>query len=238
MMRNKSIIATFVLVASLSVAATGQTIKGNTVDKWVTTTGIAAGTGETAREEAIAQALRTAVEQACGVFLKAESKTRNYKLVYDKVFADAVGYVKEHEVIKTWIKDGQTYAKVKARVSTQKFEKDWAVIAHTVEQENNPRVIVAIVEAVKHTTTGPEYKVDEAGTVQTKIEDFFLTKGLTLMDRQQSEEVSKRDVLLAVIKNDTKKLAALGTKFKADVLVIGRASAKYGKTIKVASQKM
>ncbi len=221
-----------------AAAAPGQVVQARPVDRWVTTTGVAAGTDEKARDEAVAQALRTAVEQACGVFLTAQSKAADYQAVYDRVFADTVGYVREHKVLKTWIEDGKTHARVRARVSTQRFEKDWAAIAHTVNQENNPRVIVAIVEATHHGTGGPTYQVKEGGTVQSKIEDFFLSKGIALMDRATATNVSKRDVLLAAIKDDDKAVAALGSRFKADVVVTGRASAKFGKTLHVAGVRM
>jgi hypothetical protein len=229
-------------VAAALAAAAGtlraQDIKAEPVDRWVTVTGAVAGGGERAVKEAVAQALRKAVEQACGVFLTAESKTKNYQLIYDKIFADAVGYVREHEVLKTWGEEGKTFAKVRARVSTQKFEKDWAVIAHTVEQENNPRLMVAIVEAVRHTATGPVWEVDRQGIVQGQVEDFFLSKGLSLVDRSTAGKTKRRDVRLAAVKGDRKVLAALGARFKAEAIVVGSATAKYGKSIRVGEAVM
>jgi len=228
-------------VLSVLVAATGasgQQITVKPTDRWITVTGVAAGLNETAKDEAVAQALRTAVEQACGVFLTAQSQSRDYQAVYDKIFADAVGYVREYKVLKTWTDDEKTHASVRARVSTQKFEKDWSVIAHTVERENNPRLIVVILEAVYHATLHPGYEVKETGIVQGKIEDFFISRGITLMDHAVAGDISKRDVLLAVVKDDTEEVAALGARFKADVVLIGRASAKYGKTIEIAGQTM
>lgn len=226
-------------VHAACVAALGQTIEvRKVVDKWVTVTGTAAGVDEKAAEQAVAHALRTAVEQACGVFLTAQSKTRDYKAVYDKVFANTVGYVIEHKLLRTWTEGQTTRVRLRARVSTQKFEKNWAVIAHTVHQENNPRVVVAIAEAVRYTPTGWTYEAKEKGAVQTKIEDFFITKGLTLMDHATARDVSKRDVLLAAVRDDTEAVAALGARFKADVVVMGRATAKFGKTISIADQRM
>jgi hypothetical protein len=207
------------------------------MEKWMEATGRAAGTDETARDEAKAKALRTAVEEGCGVFLTSQSKTRDYKAVYDKVFANAVGYVREFTIVKTDVEGGVTIVKVKALVSTRKFEEDWASIAHTIEQENNPRIIVAIVESIYQTTTGPSYEVKEDGIVQTAIEEFLLSKGLTLMDRTVAADVAKRDVLLAAIKDDASEMAALGARFKADVVVTGKASVKFGKTLDIAGQE-
>ncbi len=214
-----------------------QDIDTDAIDEWVTVTGVAAGTDGKAEDAAVDRALRKAVEEACGVFLTAQSKTEDYQATYDKIFANAVGYVRRHKVMKVWTDDGQTYATVKVRVSTQAFEEDWASIAHTVEQEDNPRVIIAVVEQIEQTVDTSKV-VDEGGIVQTKLEDFFLEHGITLMDQETTAEVSKRDVLLAAIKNDEKELASLGARFKADVVITGRATAKYGKTIEVADVEM
>ncbi|MCE5326691.1 MAG: hypothetical protein LLG01_09770 [Planctomycetaceae bacterium] len=226
-----------VLVA-ISSAAVAQPIAARPVDKWVDATGRASGADDKARDEAVAQALRTAVEEACGVFLTSQSKSEDYKAVYDKVIANAVGYVKEHKVVKVSIEDGVTTARVRARVSTQKFEEDWASTIHTIHQENNPRVIVAIAESVHQTTEGPTYRENDSGTIQSKIEDFFLSKGITIMDKNTAASVSKRDVLLAAIKDDMTEVASLGARFNADVVVTGRATAKYGKRLDVSGQTL
>ena len=224
------------LLTAVCPADPPDDIDAEPVDKWVTVTGVAAGADLTAEDEAVAQALRQAVEQACGVFLTSESEAVNYQAVYDKIFADTVGFVREHEVLRTWTEDGKTYAKVRVRVSTQQFAEDWAVIAHTVNQENNPRVVIAILENVSD--EGDTTEVDEAGAVQGIIEDYFLERGITLMDRQTAANVTKRDVLLAALSNDEDAVASLGARFDADVVVTGRASAKFGKELNVAGVEM
>lgn len=320
--RKLIVLSILFLVTGLTFA---QSIRKKTGEAWITVTEQAAGTRPRAKDEAIHKALRRAVEQACGVFLTSESKAKNFKGVYDQIFADAVGYVKEYDVDKTWTKDGSYYATVTALVSTQKFEKDWAVIAHTYAQEQYPRVIVVIGETTyemvneiereeKHaevdtidlkaehhargevtaggvagrdvaagqvsgtfrrrgrvrprnwavmsaserqawlaraeaeahsedTLTGKatsrradSYKtwrrvaneMKEGGTVQTKIEDFFLEKGIKLVDRGTARKVNKRDLMLAAAQDDLSQVAALGAKFDADVVILGTAAAKSG----------
>ena len=210
-------------------------VTGSVTDKWVTVIGAAAGETLTAKDQALAAALRKAVEQTCGTFLKAQSQTKNYKLIYDKVFASTVGFVRKYEELRTWTTDGKTFVRIRARVSTQKFQKDWATIAHTVHREGNPRVIIVVAESTVWTAGGWKFQtdVDEAGGMQSKLEDFFLSKGIVLMDRQTAKKVSKRDLMLATIKDDTKAIAAIGARFKADVVITGKATAKYTDTITI-----
>ena len=226
------------LVLCLAGVVLAQPVDPIAVERWMEATASAAGVNKNAQDEAVKAALRKAVEQGCGVFLDSHSKDQDYKLVYDKVFTYTAGYVKEYKTVKTWIQDDKSFATVRALVSTQKFEKAWADIAHTLNQENNPRVIVVVAESTIWTTTGPIYRTEETGTVQTKIEDFFLDKKIQLMDRATAVNVSKRDILLAAIKDDTREIASLGARFHADVVVVGQASAKYGNQIEIGGQTM
>ena len=215
------------------------------VDKWVTVTGKSAGVDLSAQDRAIANALRKAVEQACGTFISAQSQTKDYKLVYDKVFANTVGYVREHRTPSIWTEGKVTYAKLDARVSTRKFEQSWATIAHTVAREGNPRVIIAVTDAdwarATVATAPPvieEIPADQrtmtAGVAQAVLEEFFLSKGLQLMDKATSIKVGKRDIILAGLADDLNALAAAGARYNADVVVFGQASTRRGSTIQIA----
>jgi len=211
------------------------------VETWRTATGQAAGVSISAKEEAKQAALRKCVEEACGVFLTSQSRTEDYKTVYDKVLANTAGYVIRFDVVKEWTQGDISCATVKALVSTRRFEESWANIAHTVLQEGNPRVLIAIAEATYMPTTSwvnDVKEVKEAGAVQSKIEEFFIDKGITLVDKATAADVTKRDILLASLKDDTAEVAALGARFKADVVIVGQASAKYGDEISVGGTRM
>jgi len=227
-----------VAVFSLALPVFGQVLEKAPVNKWVSVTGVANGLTAAAQDEAVKVALRKAVEEGCGVFLTSSSKAQDYKLVYDKIFANAVGYIREYKVTRIWTQGGKTYALVSAYVSTQKFEQDWAVIAHTISQENNPRVIIAVSDATYTATNISEENSIEAGTVQGKLEEFFLEKGIKLMDRETSARVNKRDIMLAGLKDDARELAALGSRFKADVVIYGQAAARYGNVINVGGSQL
>lgn len=239
MSNRTGVLAAAVVLGVASFVFAQPVVNAPVVDKWVTVQGEAAGTDLKAQDEAVKAALRKAVEQACGTFLSSETKAQDYKAVYDKIFADTVGYVIEHKVGKVVVDGNVTKVTVTARVSTQKFEKDWAVIRHTVTQENNPRVIIAISEKVRWATTADaNIKVEEAGNVQSKIEDFFLSKGIVLVDRGTTEKVSKRDIVLASMRDDAAEIAALGARFHADVVITGQGETVYSGQIAVSGVTM
>lgn len=230
----KAIVATILTLSTfLAAGAYAQERPDKDVDTYVTASGEAAGTGQTAVDEAVAAALRKAVEETCGVFIRAQSKTEDYQAVYDKIVANTAGYVLDHKVLETKRTADTTTVKVRAHVSTVKFEEDWARIAHTIIQEGKPRVVVIVAEATNWDHDAPRYETDANGTMQSKLEGFLLEKGLDLVDKATAQSVTRRDLALAALKDDNDKIAAIGAKFHADVVIIGKASAKFGKTLEI-----
>ncbi len=199
----------------------------------VTVTGKAAGTDVKASDEAKMDAKRNAVEQAAGVFINAMSETENFQLVKDRILGQAGGYLKEYTVDKEWTADGISYCEITAVVSVAKFERDWAEFAHAKEDEGNPRMVVVIIE---------DNDVDDLkdpvlnGICQSKLENFFLSKDIQLMDKGVSERVRERDLTQAALNNDVTKLAAIAAEFKADILVYGRAEAKRGGAVNIGGR--
>jgi hypothetical protein len=235
-------VAVLLALASASLVLAQPAGFAKETETTVTATGEAVGTSASAKEEAKLAALRKCVEQGCGVFIKSKTKTEDYKTVYDKIIANTPGYIVRYDLVKEWQADGNSYATVKAVVSTRKFEEDWVKIAHTLHQEGNPRVIIAIAETTYTPATqwATEVKeVKECGAVQSKLEDFFLSKDVQLVDKATAESVSKRDILLASLKDDVAEVAALGAKFKAEVVLVGQASAKFtGKEVNLNGAKL
>lgn len=185
--------------------------------------GSAAGTNANAMEEARMDALRKAVSRVCGEFISSQTKVKNYEAVYDKTMALTVGYVTESDVLGRRVVDGVSYCKVRATVSKARFEKEWARLLHTIEAEDNPRCVVVVIEDSNLDDNVPP---KANGVVQSVLENFFLEKGLQIMDQGASDKVRERDIALAAINDDINKLAAVAASFKADVVIRGVAEAR------------
>jgi hypothetical protein len=203
--------------------------------KRVKVVGRAAGTDVRAGDEAVQAALRAAVEQACGLFLNAQSQTEGYALIKDRILSQAGGYVNEYTELRRWTEGDLTMVEIEATVSVVDFERDWAAFAHLKEDEGNPRMMIVIIE---------DNDVDDLkppvlnGICQSRIEHFFLDKDVQLMDKGVSEDVRERDVSQAALDSDVAKLAAVAAEFKAEVLVFGRAEAKRGGTMVLGGQTL
>ncbi len=227
MSQCKRVLATFAVVLLFAAPSWGQ------MAKRVKVIGRAAGTDVKAGDEAVKAAQRAAVEQACGLFINAQSQTENFALTKDRILSQAGGYINEFSELRRWVEGDVTHVEIDALVSVADFERDWAAFAHLKEDEGNPRMMIVIIEDNDvDDLKPPEFN----GICQSRMENFFLSKDVQLMDQAVSEQVRERDVKQAAVDNDVTKLAAIAAEFKAEVLVFGRAEAKRGSTLQLGGQ--
>jgi hypothetical protein len=106
------------LVAPMAPAA-AQSVTPSEVQEVVATGTAAIGTGGilAARRAAQAQALRSAVEKTTGVFVSAQTLTRNYVLLRDQVTTRAEGFATLKEVLGEKIGPESVTVRVRALVS-------------------------------------------------------------------------------------------------------------------------
>lgn len=88
------------------------------------------------RDAAIKQGLRSAVEQAIGVFLKSETVVENYQLLSDKILTHSRGYVQSFDIVKEERRNGSYYLTLSAVVTVKELENTLVELRlHTREVE-------------------------------------------------------------------------------------------------------
>jgi len=78
-------------------------LSSNTAIKEVMVEGVSAiegGRKDIARDHAIKDALRKAVEQAVGTLISSETVAENYEVLSDRIYSKAEGYVAEYKVLR------------------------------------------------------------------------------------------------------------------------------------------
>ncbi len=130
----------------LSVQAFGQE---DSDGKTVTVTGegvIFNNDQVTAKDKAIDSALRRAVEQAVGTFVKSTTLVENYVTVEDRILAQARGFVKEWKILSEKVEGNVVSVKVQAVVAATKLKNSLDAIQWAVAQKEYPRVMLMIAE--------------------------------------------------------------------------------------------
>ncbi|MCA9553870.1 MAG: flagellar assembly protein T N-terminal domain-containing protein [Myxococcales bacterium] len=102
---------------------------------------VVAGDKAVARDRAIDDAKRKAVEQVAGAQVSAESISENFELVQDRIYSRASGFVKNYQIVSELEAEGVYRVKIKAQVDQGAIAQDLSVLF-----ADKPRVIVMVAE--------------------------------------------------------------------------------------------
>lgn len=185
-------------------------------EKEIIAEGLAAGGSLQSREAALNRALRNAVEQAVGALVDSETMVRNFQLLDDKIYSEVKGYVKSYEIISDNGGEGGTYSiRIKADVALGALTRDVKALGIIRERLSYPRVMVLIDDYID----GIEQPRHIAAI---QIEKIFIRNNFPVVSKEQTEKIKMRDATLAYA--DPKKAAALGRRYGAEVVIVGRAT--------------
>jgi hypothetical protein len=111
--------------------------------------GRASGDYRTAREQALADALREAVRIGIGVDLLGESKVKDFNLDYDRVLCSAFGHIKNYSILESKLgKDGIYRVKIQAKVEKGAPEtKDSLALKQLIQAKGAPRLAFKVSDS-------------------------------------------------------------------------------------------
>lgn len=179
--------------------------------------GQAAGTDLKAKDAAVRDALRNAVEQGAGVVLSSTSAVKDFKLLNDLIITQTAGYVQSYELQDENKENGTYWVSIKAVVSIGKLNNDLLAKGLIYALKDKPVVMVLVAEKI-------DGEDQTSSNVGTKLESGLLDLGMQVVDKAQLEQIKARDIELNYKNPD--KAAALGRRFGADIVLIGEANAE------------
>jgi len=192
----------------------------------ITADGVAAITGNVtiAREKAIDDALRRAVEQAVGTLISSDTMTNNFQVVHDKILAQTSGYVKKYEIVKEQRVGEEFRVTVMADVGRENLQRSLEALGLLHELKEKPKVMVIIEEKVGGLfgTTAWE----NVGQAESTIMERLVAAGFSVVDPATVRANIPRDKALRLLEGDPKAAAAAGLQYGAQIVITGRAFSK------------
>ena len=177
-----------------------------------------------ARDVAIQDALRNAVEQVTGVVISSSTVVENAMVMEDNIYSKAKGYVKAYSVLSEGEADnGMTYnVKVKAQVRAGAIKDD---IGDILRGAGNPRLMVLITEQNigQHQYSGLDVNLNVA---ENAIMENMRNKGFEFVDQEANERNMRKDKALAAMQGDAAAAAFIGDRAGAEVIITGKSFAK------------
>ncbi len=99
-----------------------------------------------ARQKAIDDALRRAVEMAAGTRVSGMTETRDFQLRMDRVLTHAQGFVRRYEIVREGMDGEVVQVSVRAYIGTAELDKDLEAMGLLVARKGMPRTMVLIAE--------------------------------------------------------------------------------------------
>jgi len=179
-----------------------------------------------AYDDALASALRNAVEQVVGTMIQSNVLVENYQVVEDRIYSNTRGYVKSYQVINQENRGNNIVeTTIRAVVKKSNLENDLNAIGLLISQKNKPRVMV-LIDEVNMNQHYYYYDNRDLNTTANELTNKFLEKGFTFVDQNVVAQKLQRDAALAAVEGDANAARAIAKESGAEVLIVGKALSK------------
>ncbi len=161
-----------------------------------------------ARDRAISDALRVAVEKSVGVMISNETLVENYQVISDKILSKSKGYVQSYELVSDKRDDDMYTVIIQALVSEGQLKDDLDAIHSIIARKSKPRLMIVFKE---------DHQDDYMA--ESSMVKYFLSKGFKLVDPdtvRKSLNISEIERMIA----DPDAASKIGQRFGAEVMII------------------
>ncbi len=177
-----------------------------------------------ARDKAVDDALRKAVEQAVGTMVSSDTMTESYKVIHDKILARTSGYVERYKILSEGVEGDLYRVRVQAEIGRADLTNDLNALGLLHVMVEKPKVMVIIDEKIGglYGTTGSE----SVGQAESTIIEKLINSGFNVVDADTVRANISRDKALRILEGDNKAAAAEGLKHGAQIVITGKAFSK------------
>jgi TolB-like protein len=168
--------------------------------------------------DAIRQALRSAVEQSAGVFISSQTEVENFVVNKDKILSRSEGYIKNYQLLKQEKKEGEYYVEIKALVSLEKIKNDLVALKILLDALQRPKLMVL----GKDIYLNCNFK--NTSLAETEISSLLIQKGYEVVDKKQIDQAHKLDQARLILNGNDLAARMLGLEFGAQYVVVTQAS--------------
>ena len=179
-------------------------------------TGVADGKTARARDEALNDALRKAVEQGVGTVVTSDLTVEQKRLVEDRIYTESSGYIQQYKILSEEKSDDLYEVKISAAVRMTKLADDLRSIGLIIRKKRNPRVMV-VVYSREMNSSYLGVSLEGNRNVENQTERELIAKGFKVLDAGQVSR--KKELERLLLEGDSSQAGRLARDFGADVLV-------------------
>lgn len=184
-----------------------------------------------AKDKAVADAMRNAVEKAVGTLVTSDSQTKDFELVSDRVLTHSKGYIKTFDITKQ-TDDGSTLTvSLKAVVGKDNLEKDVDALLRLIHQKGKPKILIMVAEQnIGQPDAQAWWSTQGFTTNLDVVENTFIEQwapaGFSFVDPQALRGKIKVSKALQSPNVDDSEAKTFAGKAGAQVVIVGKAIAQ------------
>jgi hypothetical protein len=190
-----------------------------------------------ARDAAINDALRIAVEQAVGIVLSSESVVENFQLLSDRVYTQSQGFVRDYKVLAESKSEDSYRVVVRATVSVGVLRDELQGLGVLMAQKGMPRVMFFLAEQnigqsqPQFWWSGGVPVSAELAVAENTIAEEMKSRGFILVDRSAASQNIQLEPTLQKADLTDQAAVTLGSQNEAEIVIVGKALARYTKNV-------
>lgn len=202
---------------TLTVTGMAQIVDGNTL---------------AARDAALRDAMRKAVETGLGTLLESRTLVENFALVNDQIYSNAQGFVSSHEVLDEKEEYGSYLMTIRATVNRDQLGKDARALGLLEDLMGKPKMMILLDEY----WWDPGVPADQQTPVSdpasgARLAEKLLERGFSLVDAATARQLRATEMLMMddlmasgeAIARIAQKAAA---DYGAEILILGSCKAE------------
>jgi hypothetical protein len=167
-----------------------------------------------AKQEAVARAKWSAIEQAVGVQVKAQSFVQNFTLVDDAMKTEVTGAIRDYKITSEEKRQDLYWVRIRARVEPTKAQQAVSALAL-----NNS---IAVFIPAKKPKAGGSDEYDETNILSETLIGKLKAQDYTVVDIAPTNAIDAAEIERAAKGGQTMTLRSLMYKFLSNLLIIGK----------------
>ena len=175
------------------------------------------GEGPT-KEQALATAMRRAVEQGVGTFVTSSTTVVDSQLVDDKILSHSKGYVTSYKIVKEGKSDEGYSVTITARVDSSALKDDIDALTILRKSVGNPRILVAYSKKGEGATA--LRNKDFVEEIYNGIVESLTDKQFRVVDKNSAQRFAREVAATHEIDVDLNRAAAFGLTYQAEYTIL------------------
>lgn len=166
-----------------------------------------------ARDKALENAQRQAVEKAVGVMISSASEVENYQLKLDRILSESRGFINEYKILSEKRTEDLYTVVIEADVGTGKLKDRMAAINLIMVRKAKPRLMIIFGGKTLNDTVA-----------EASMAKFFLFRDFRIIDVEGIKNFRKREGLNRLL-SDHHEASKIAHTYGAEIIISGHADA-------------